>query len=785
MSTTTTDVSFRSARRRGATGPVEVRTAPQRASPTGAGDRSVVDDLIASAAVLLFSLAVAAGFARVFAGWDFFDDLAVIAVVGHGASLGLRRARIPLVVAFPLLLALMVWLGAAMFYGDTFAFGLPNSTTYDLFRLDLDLVGERFRTEVAPVVFAGGWDVLAAVGMVWVVLLSDTFAFRAYARAEALVPGGVLFVFVAALGDDRNRIGLSALLVAAGVVTTVVLRAHHAPERSATIGTSRHHSVGLVVPVALVTGLVVAGLAATLGPRLPGADAEPIYETKGGNGGRVTEVVSPLVDIRSRLTDRTGTELFSVTATADAYWRSSALPQFDGQTWGLPERGLQRVDGQLGVAPVGSTEIRQQVVVNRLGGVLVPAAADPIAASGSDELRFNPDTATLVNTGDSLAEGDVFEIVSAAPRYAPGQLASASSLDPGDAIYFELPDDFPTSVVDTARAVTGGAVSSYDKALALQNWMRSEFTYSLDVQEGHSTTAIEAFLERRVGYCEQFAGTYSAMLRSVGVPARVAVGFTPGTDDGNGTYSVLGRNAHAWPEVWFDGLGWVPFEPTPGRGAPGAEEYTGVAPQQDEETEAERAEQEAAEIPAVEPTLPTPTTPDGETTPTTVAQPNIPGFDLQDPGTSDAAVEEASSFPWTPILLVALVGLLLALPALVRSVRRRRSDDPAVQIARLWDRAVAAVAAAGVPVVAHQTPSEAAESTTRRFPTASRPMAALADSVTRSTYGPGGTALLEERGTYGLDLLGNCSVWCRQIEKAVNDSLPLRARVRRYFTTLR
>ena len=72
------------------------------------------------------------------------------------------------------------------------------------------------------------------------------------------------------------------------------------------------------------------------------------------------------------------------------------------------------------------------------------------------------------------------------------------------------------------------------------------------------------------------------MLRSLNIAARVAVGFTQGAIDGTGAYSVLGRNAHAWPEVWFDNIGWVPFEPTPGRGAPGAEEYTGVAPQQDE-----------------------------------------------------------------------------------------------------------------------------------------------------------------------------------------------------------
>ena len=109
-----------------------------------------------------------------------------------------------------------------------------------------------------------------------------------------------------------------------------------------------------------------------------------------------------------------------------------------------------------------------------------------------------------------------------------------------------------------------------------------EFQYSLDVKQGHGNRAIEDFLERRTGYCEQFAGTFAAMARHLGMPARVAVGYTPGTLGEEGQYSVAGRNAHAWPEVWFDGLGWVPFEPTPGRGAPGTEQYTGVSPEQAE-----------------------------------------------------------------------------------------------------------------------------------------------------------------------------------------------------------
>ncbi len=220
-----------------------------------------------------------------------------------------------------------------MFYRETYSLLLPTSETWELFRLELDLVGEQFRTAVAPVAFLAGWDVLAALGVAAAVLLADTFAFRAFARAEALVPGGVLFVFVAALGTDRIRIASTMALVGAGVVATVVLRQHHAPVRTNSIGIARRN-VGRVIPVAIGSALFVAVIAGFVGPRLPGAGAEAIYETKGASGGNVTEVVSPLVDIRSRLTNRSTTELFTVQADADSYWRSSALPEFDGAAVG-------------------------------------------------------------------------------------------------------------------------------------------------------------------------------------------------------------------------------------------------------------------------------------------------------------------------------------------------------------------------------------------------------------------------------------------------------------------
>jgi transglutaminase-like putative cysteine protease len=118
--------------------------------------------------------------------------------------------------------------------------------------------------------------------------------------------------------------------------------------------------------------------------------------------------------------------------------------------------------------------------------------------------------------------------------------------------------------------------------VSLQDWFRENFEYSTDVPAGHGNDAIEHFLQIRKGYCEQFATTFAVMARTLGIPSRVAVGYTPGRLRADGWYSVVGRNSHAWPEIWFDSIGWVGFEPTPTRSIPGAERSTVMPAAQDE-----------------------------------------------------------------------------------------------------------------------------------------------------------------------------------------------------------
>ncbi|MEO1057015.1 MAG: DUF3488 and transglutaminase-like domain-containing protein [Actinomycetota bacterium] len=732
---------------------------------------SLSTDLGATAALTLFSLAVAAGFARVFAGWEFFAPLAWIVVIGHGAGLVLRRREVPAWAAVPLTAVILVWAASLLFYRDTMSWLLPTPETWELFRSELDLVRDQFRVAVAPVIFGAGWDALAAVGMILAVLLADVFAFRAFARAEALVPGGVLYVFVAALGDDRLRVALTAALVASGVLATIVLRAYHSPLR---------HPLRFATPIALVAATAIAFTAGVVGPRLPGAEAEALYDTRTGGGG-VTQVVSPLVDIRSRLTNREDNEMFVVRTDVESYWRSSALPQFDGEIWGLPERDLVSTGDDLAPSPPGSVEFRHSVQISDLQGKLVPAAPNPSFASPADRLVWNPETATIVLNDGDLQRGDTFEFVSASPRFDSAVLQSATSVAPPDPIYTEVPDDLPDIVEGLAREVTNGATSSYDAALRLQDWFHAEFEYSLEVQRGHSSSAIESFLRERVGYCEQFAGTYAAMLRSIGIPARVAVGFTPGLVQPDGSYSVLGKNAHAWPEVWFDGLGWVPFEPTPGRGAPGAENYTGRAAQQNTEPPAP-AESTGGDF--VAPTTTAPLNLPNEDFTESDPLLNLPDFELNQAGAVplDDGDDGGSGRPLWLIVAVVIV-LIIAAPAVIRRIRRRaEGTDPLARLGVMWSRSIDAVRDVGVTPSPTATPLEVADTTATAFPLAARPFRSLAEVVTEATYQRTGSDGMEAVSEYGTSQLRQCSTWTHQVERAVNDAIGWRARIRRYFT---
>jgi hypothetical protein len=283
------------------------------------------------------------------------------------------------------------------------------------------------------------------------------------------------------------------------------------------------------------------------------------------------------------------------------------------------------------------------------------------------------------------------------------------------------------------RAASERSSARYDQALALQAWFRDEFRYSLEVPAGHSDDALLDFLDRGEGYCEQFAGAFAAIGRALGWPTRVAVGFTPGAVDpaDPGRFIVQGRHAHAWPEVYFPQVGWVPFEPTPGRGMPGAQAHTGVAPEQDAGTVGDATSSTTSS---------TTTTAASASTSTPAEDPSAP--DEVGSAAAPPAEQEGSgrSRDGRAPLVVGAVGLgSVALAAWW--LRRRRAEAPAPDpIDRSWQQVVEQLVREGLAApTAAETPVEVAARAAAVLPeTTAVRLADLADAVTAARYAPDG-----------------------------------------------
>ncbi len=150
-----------------------------------------------------------------------------------------------------------------------------------------------------------------------------------------------------------------------------------------------------------------------------------------------------------------------------------------------------------------------------------------------------------------------------------GPVAGAShDVDPIHTVAPDLSDD-DRELLDDAIA---GEERPMRQMLALQTWFRTNFAYDEDVDYSGRSDALSAFLEERRGFCQQFSSAFALLARTLGLPSRVAVGFTPGDPtvdaDGDVEFVVRGRHAHALAEVHFAGIGWVPFEPTPSEATP-------------------------------------------------------------------------------------------------------------------------------------------------------------------------------------------------------------------------
>lgn len=428
-------------------------------------------------------------------------------------------------------------------------------------------------------------------------------------------------------------------------------------------------AMAVVVPIFVptFTGGIFAGTGSG-----PGGD---------GDGIRIT---NPILNMKRDLERGDDVPMLQVVTPdpSPSYLRVAVLDLYDGNSWYPSDRETpisQRVDGEL-PAPAGlDPEVpakrytSEMTVDDEFDSEWLPVQYPAVEAEVPGDWRYDESTMDIVSAaeGKTIA-GLQYRATSLDVDPSPDQLRSAGGV-PADIFrrYTDVDDDVPTWVESLAERVTASGTSRAERAALLQDWFAKphadprtdpNFTYNLvRADRGSDVDVLEDFLlpeGSRTGYCEQFAGAMALMARTIEIPARIAVGFLRPTQVGGSdseTWIYSSHDLHAWPELYFDGVGWTPFEPTPStrQGAMSPPYTAGLQPEVN---------------PTASPTAPTPTS-----TSTATAQPSQGPRLPDEPGAVGAG--RGQSGP--PFLLGAMVALplllvLAALPRLARTVLRRR-----------------------------------------------------------------------------------------------------------------
>ena len=421
------------------------------------------------------------------------------------------------------------------------------------------------------------------------------------------------------------------------------------------------------MPVSSVAGVAAVVIAGSL--VLPVVFPEPQNAPRADSG--VGTGLNPLIDLGDDL--RRDTTVPAVSYVTDApggiYLRLATLDEFNGINWSPdastdPENDVAAFPTPPGLSDdVPRAPYSATIQVHELGGRWLPVPYPATAVDGvTGEWRWEADGLAVRSSG-SDARGQQYDVSFLDIQPDRAQLTADADPDVSER-YLTLPPLMPEIIGETAEQVAGTG-STYEKAIALQNFFSDgDFTYSIDapVEEGYDGSGvgvIERFLEARSGYCVHFASAMAVMAREVDIPSRVVVGFQPGESqliNGVPGFEVSSADLHAWPELYFEGIGWLRFEPTPGRGA--LPDYSTIEAIDDPETpEFEGTNPSAA---PVEPTPSGPELPDEE-----------PIFE-------GGTVERQNPTPIIVTIVLAVLALLLSpagLRALIRWRRMRRVRD--------------------------------------------------------------------------------------------------------------
>ena len=298
---------------------------------------------------------------------------------------------------------------------------------------------------------------------------------------------------------------------------------------------------------------------------VPGA-SEAVVSTE-GVGGETSTVESSLVYAGDSIAVTGAVELapavrYTVEADDPSYWRVGTYDRYTGGGW-VRTGELRGYEGSLRGPPGRSTQLTQTYTAETSIATL-PAANRPTA------IRDVPVPVRVTPAGDlqpasPLRAGESYTVESQRPTARPAELRAAGT-DYPDAVeerYTQLPGSTPDRVAGRTDRLTANADNPYDTARVVERYLENEKNYSTSVERPRGDVSDAFLFEMDAGYCTYFATTMVTMLRSQGVPARLAVGYTPGQQVGADQWVVRGYNSHAWVEVYVPGHGWIRFDPTP------------------------------------------------------------------------------------------------------------------------------------------------------------------------------------------------------------------------------
>ena len=505
------------------------------------------------------------------------------------------------------------------------------------------------------------------------------FAVNMMVSHAALAGLPLLTLFVVPVALAPGGVGLLPFVLAA--VGYLVLLAAEGRERAERWGRSmpsrRSNVAAGYGQSGRRIGVTAVALAVFLPLVVPGLHADRLISNGDvgigtGPNGVAANSLSPLAKIKGRLTTQARSDYFTYTSSdgKPQYTRIVVDDLFDGTQFLNSGMDSAQRAANLKVDPHGlSRDVARQpvqvtITMKNLREKFLPVPIPLASVTGiPDKWRFDNKTDTIfaahADTSGLVYTAESVDIAPTADQLRASQPTPLS--DPYFSRYLALPvglDKELGILAANASRVTDAAPTAYAKAKLLEKWFSSSggFVYDTQGPTGLEQNALTEFLQNKHGYCVQFASSMALMARLLHIPSRVDVGFTGGTARGSGTFVVASTDSHAWPELYFDGIGWVRFEPTPATGT--------VAP----------SGAFVTTDPFVRPT----------------AFPGPQATTLLHPETGYVA--PSGPIKWGPIVqttLVIIFVLLLGLPALASRWRRRRAwakagTDPRARAHAAW-----------------------------------------------------------------------------------------------------